>query len=1333
MTRTIRRYDIVALQVPIVYNKHRQGDLHRTFVDPNGLLYTLKENEKKLKHLVEHFFQTTPAHHGLDPYAPHPLVRPLVLRACPGETVEIHFENQLNQAASIHLQSDGYDVQTADGAAVGYNQDSTVQPGATTLYRWQVEREGVYLFHDIANLSGNQDGTNVHGLFGALIVEPPQATWTHPETGEKLIDGLYADVHPKNAASFREYTIFFHDELEAKTIHEVLLEAGLAIPHDHQDDHGHPQKAIKGAGHGDAVHPDPVEPVDPGHDQGGHVDPVNPGEEPADPDHPIDPIAHPHPVHVMPISYRAEPMHGRMDNSFDPVTGEVFDPHDPTADRGYVPTRIVGEEQHHSSWAFGDPATPILRSYPHDPARIRLIHAGVKETHVYHLHVYQWHAIAENPDSPLIDAISISPQTCLSFEPLYGGGSRQGAIGDVIWHCHLYPHFHHGMWGIWRTHDVLEEGFWRDENGNPQLDEQGKPTLRRYPDGSPIAPLKPLPDRPLLSIPTSDRPGFPLFIPGKYGEKSPPPPLSERRHHMGMDAITVLEQKTKDAIAQDRGVTPQDPQSHRGSFFVNIDPDDHPPEKIRRYNLVVLPVELIYNESAGWHDLDGTIFVLEEDEADVLAGRKRPEPLYIRANQGEVVEFKLTNKTPTWFDRNETQPFKTFEYDFPQLLAECGLHVHLVKFDPLVSDGASTGWNYLSGAAPGESMYYRWWVDEEFGVVFFHDHLFANFRQKRGLFGALIAEPADTTYLNPANLEQPLRSGSSAVIQLPDGQTFREFCLGIADFVPLYDVKNTLHGKPTPLNPPENEPDDDPGAMGVNYRCEPLRERPGDPANWFSSEVHGDPETPIFETYPGDPIWLRLVQGAHEEQHSFMVHGMRWHQWRNDLRSPLRNQQTLGLSEAFTFKVEPHYGPGDYLWSLAASDDLWLGCWGLIRAHETTQLNLPMLPDRTMIPALPALPYADPVRRYYVTASQQSIPYKGFELTDPSGLRFAVTKMVEPDGAIVEMEPSQSIEPLVLRCRAGEWVEITLYNALPSKLLPELNAPELPIEPPTSEREISNRVSLHANLLRYDVRFNDGTFVGQNTDQTVKPGETRTYRWYADQELGVVYLQDMADFRNHRHHGLIGALVVEATDATPRQAKTQAPQWHGAQAVIHRPGHEPIQEMVLLMQDGLRLFYAGLVPLPDPDDNGELDKEDQGQKGFNYRAEPIHMTRGMRVEHPATPTWCVQPGDRLRLHLAVAADKPRNHSFTVHGHVWPIEPQLGDRSPVTGSLMALSSGSTRTLEFTAGQPGDYAYRSGVLKWNLGQGAWGILRVGKRGRKGWLFVWLHWLRQLLLLG
>src|SRR3712207_5429930 len=152
----------------------------------------------------------------------------------------------------------------------------------------------------------------------------------------------------------------------------------------------------------------------------------------------------------------------------------------------------------------------------------------------------------------------------------------------------------------------------------------------------------------------------------------------------------------------------------------------------------------------------------------------------------------------------------------------------MVKFDPICADGASTGWNYISGARHGRRMVYRWWADREFGTVFFHDHLFANFRQKHGLFGALIAEPAGSVFLDPYTRE-PIESGLEAVIE-PGTEAcqagpFREFCLAVADFIPMFDRDGR------PLNPPETRGGHgDQGVMAVNYRCEPVFERGGDPA-----------------------------------------------------------------------------------------------------------------------------------------------------------------------------------------------------------------------------------------------------------------------------------------------------------------------------------------------------------------------------------------------------------------------------------------------------------------------------------------------------------------------
>lgn len=1340
MPVTTRVYSVVALSVPIVFNN--EGD-H----DPNGMLYALRKHVDKLKE-VRNAFRSVPvgqdcpydeaaprvtgefagerhAHaYPAHPRKPHPLVRPLVLRANVGDRVHIHFENQLDRRAGMHLIGDGYDVNVADGAHVGNNPDTTVPSGGSRTYDWMAMHEGVFPFHDMGSLSGGEDGTNLHGLFGALVVEPADSIWTDPVTGERLDDpddgeaGLYVDVHPPapppgatpstappcgtpdgpNAPrrSFREHVVFFHDEPEVGFCLRSPEGGHAGAEHGAGDPPMHDRR-----GRGPRDGEDVGDLCGPGRHMGANLD-----QEPM----------------LTPISYRSEPMMTRNKRLM--RMKETF-----------LDEKVEGEEQHHSSWLFGDPATPILRAYRCDPVRIRLVHAGVKETHVFHLHVHQWRPIPDrffagpNPTS-ILDSVSISPQTAMTIEPMYGAGSLQGAIGDVIWHCHLYSHFHEGMWAILRVRDKMEDGS----------------ASRTYPDGSPVPALRPLPDRLPPPAPTVAQPGFPQFMPSKITpamprQKSPPPPDNPRRLDpaVGLPPATPLE--------LGNFVDNRQP----GEAFVKIDPNMGPtgPRRPadRVFHISAIAMNVVYNKNGFWHDPDGHLFVLDEDVDDVRSGLKPPQPLFIRANAGEVLELHFTNKLP------HAIPATAFSCLTHEV--ECGLHVHLVKFDVLVADGGSVGWNYLSGVRPGESMVFRWYVNPEVqtehGTVFFHDHLMANFRQKRGLFAALIVEPEGSRWFDPrtplpavpANLDgiPQLRSGAEAVVVPGQGRAYREFCIAVADQVPMFDRRDE------PLNPPPApDSNEDQGVMAINYRCEPLRLRPGDPADWFSSTVHGDPETPIFRTYPGDPIRLRLVQGSHEEQHSFMVHGLRWRNWRNDTQSPTRNRQTIGISEAFTFEIagpgqspagdEWPYGRGDYMYLLGANDDLWLGCWGLVRALDAINSGeLPTLPDRPNPDFTNAhLPVigGENTRHFDVLARPREVLYHGRLLTDPFGLVYELFDSSAHPGhrhhyAATPFEG----EPLVLRCQAGEWVEVELYNGLPPDPQPEPNPPRVPVD--VDVREVSPRVSLHANALLYDVRENDGTYAGRNPDQTVPHGSHRTYRWYADTP-GVYLLQDMADFRNHRHHGLVGALVVEEAGATARNPTSGAEAWAGARAVVSPGNGGPaFQELVLLLQDGLRLFMFGNLGMPLGDESDE--PEDQGNKAFNYRAEPLDFSRGpdALALDPATPLWQVAATDRLRLHLVVVGDKPRNHSFTIHGHAWPLEPHVASSLPVpmVSWVGALSTGSAHTLDLGP-EPGhhpephphprrvgDYAYRSGAYRWTLGQGAWGIIRScdGRTGISG----------------
>ena len=294
-------------------------------------------------------------------------------------------------------------------------------------------------------------------------------------------------------------------------------------------------------------------------------------------------------------------------------------------------------------------------------------------------------------------------------------------------------------------------------------------------------------------------------------------------------------------------------------------------------------------------------------------------------------------------------------------------------------------------------------------------------------------------------------------------------------------------------------------------------------------------------------------------------------------------------------------------------------------------------------------------------------------------------------------------------------------------------------------------MSLHPSLVRYDVTADDGSWVGRNHDSTVAsrgqpdahgghveaghvvfrshhgglgPTESneRTYWWYVDHELGpashtggpgrVCYLHDLADIRNHRHHGLIGALVVEPGDCVPLAPDSDEERWYGTTVRVATeadPGTVVAHETVLLVQDGLRHFVVGNPSLPVSDLVPGDDPEDAGQKGINYRVAMVPPSETLAGAEPPTPMWTVPAGVPLWLRLVGAADKPRNHSFTVHGVHWESAPWQPN-GPLVGSLGGLTGGATHDLVFTADHPGDHMYRSGVFRWAVENGLWGLIRV-----------------------
>jgi hypothetical protein len=141
-------------------------------------------------------------------------------------------------------------------------------------------------------------------------------------------------------------------------------------------------------------------------------------------------------------------------------------------------------------------------------------------------------------------------------------------------------------------------------------------------------------------------------------------------------------------------------------------------------------------------------------------------------------------------------------------------------------------------------------------------------------------------------------------------------------------------------------------------------------------------------------------------------------------------------------------------------------------------------------------------------------------LHDPTAILFVQDDDLDPQQN--KIKPGRPVEPLVLRAAAGECLQVYLTNRLPyhSDQMPDLDgytslAGIISRDPGTLSGEepfvrgsaatsfnnnlirASNHIGLHPQMVHYDVHAGDGDNVGINTENTIAPGETKVFTWYA--------------------------------------------------------------------------------------------------------------------------------------------------------------------------------------------------------------------------------------------
>lgn len=1369
----LRVYDVSAIHVEITLN--RFGDHN-----PDGYMYALTGRVPEIR-AQEAAALPGRVSIGLrqDP------IQPLVIRAAMGECLRIHFKNELTDGpASFHPMGLPYTAANAAGH-VGNNPDTFAPPGQIVTYEIPIpsdaQAERGYYVHD----HGASRQRVVHGLFGAIVVEPAGASWRDPETGELRSDEQWnnweAVILDPNGVSFREFVILYH-EVGDEQFAAIEAASPAELP-------------------GDFV----------------ELPTVDGGSLPQ-----LDEIGIYRPGGRA-LNYRSEPFRNRL------LMGDAQ-------------TGVTDESQGYGSYMFGDPATPIPRSYLGEPTKTRLMHGGTEVFHVHHLHggADRWRrnpdadpnnvffgGLDKTPDqafSTHLDSQSIGPGTSYNLEHECGAGGCQQVAGDFLWHCHIGHHYLAGMWSFWRVFDT-------DQTGDPEhplaivpelfdpfpavqrppdavvsyellgtqvggktfvlasqfTDPQTQIALEPWIESQLPPPGVPFADQdatvwnwtveqtafgPLYRGEPEDARKWPNFVADFPGQR--PPILFNPTN--GRYAWPLL----RPHLAQR---PPFSGNGHTGTPWLGFHESDERPDALcpagnRLIHYPLSSVNVTIPTTPTQSDPLGKIFVLNENKPLLGGDDDLKEPLALRFNVGDCAELLLTNEIPaalTPFNHSKTN-----------------VHTHFIQFDPQASDGVITGLSFeqsvlpyeeenrhlaaaasegattiqvdhTNGLRPGvwigiglgegiepdplggpqpvphteirqiasqtatsitfaeplafdhgageavgvEFVRYNWYADVDTGTTFFHTHV--DFKDwDHGLFGAVIVEPAGSTWHHPVTGDE-IRSGTLADIHVPPGGgagvdlqgSFREL---------VTFVQNPVAGGEAS------------GAF-LNLRAEPLDGRGGiDERTKFSSIVHGDPHTQELRTYVGDPVVFRAM-GLVERVGGLRITGHRFRQERFAATSDVSDGTFVGISERFDLALDGGAGggelnhpdpaqrgyPGDYLFYSTLGRDLAAGAWGILRVHDTAQGDLQPLPDRGFPSGGAGLPNTNagnlgsasspgnpcpagaPLKQLGVKIVRADVVYQDLpeEIVDSGGIVYRRSNQSGGGGSRPEVR-----EPLVLRANAGDCVEITLQNTL------------------------GDPAGLSLGELRFVPQGSYGVPIGFNPDSSVAKGKSRTYRYYADEELGTAIFLNLVDLEVVPR-GAYGAVIVEPAGTVFLDPATGQTLPSGVQARIVDPSSGfSFQELVALFSDEDEEIGQNQMPY-------RLDVD--GVNGISYGLASLFDRNkagdpdGVFDGHLwGDPRWVVEAAQGEPVTFRVA--KPWGEQVQApafEGHRWLQDPAFLGAETLFADVLAPGQSKSYVLAGGAGQgvgDGDFLFVDRRQPF-MEAGHWALLRVAAGGALG----------------
>ena len=344
-------------------------------------------------------------------------------------------------------------------------------------------------------------------------------------------------------------------------------------------------------------------------------------------------------------------------------------------------------------------------------------------------------------------------------------------------------------------------------------------------------------------------------------------------------------------------------------------------------------IEVDFERKIELRNPDAKIYVLE-DEVTKVAGDVHPMPLTLRANVGDCLQVKLTNKM-----KESRASFSAF-----------GL-----AFDPNDSQGVNLGNNASEQTvASGESKTYTFYADPYIGETqsLVWDFGNVSMNPRNGLFGAIIIGPKGSTYRDPKTGEDiSLKNSWVADVMIDHSIEGNEKRANYRDVSLFFQDEDNIIG--TSFMPYVQNVA---GLTGINYRAEPypFREEAGCTLGriFQPCEVDNpkDPVTPVIEAHAGDKVRVHVFGASSEQNGMFTVEK---HEWPiepflpgADMISTVEFAGSEGLDIFLPSAGGKWSLPGDYVYGNGRLPYSQSGQWGLLRVlPPTDQRILPLEGD----------------------------------------------------------------------------------------------------------------------------------------------------------------------------------------------------------------------------------------------------------------------------------------------------------------------------------------------------------------------------------------------------